>query len=229
MMLSRRNLLKTIGTAAGAVAATRMFASPLWFFPRIEAASLGTDFAALAPAIDEFKTLADVTFDLARALGCSYADIEIQRGRLWSGLCGDTMNDVAAVIEIERSHLDVRVFHSGGWGAASQTFAMDSPSFKKVEAARLTARAVVAAQANAALTERRDVFAPLRDWEDCWSTPQQNDQCAALIRDQLDRIEDGTAVKSMWNRNSRLMLRTEEKFFNSSKGSCTHSGSISVT
>jgi predicted Zn-dependent protease len=206
-----------------------VFGSPLWFVRRIEAGSLATDLVARGPASDEFKALADVAFDQARALGCSYADIEIHRCRLWSGLSGDTMN-VAAVIESESSYLDVRVRHSGAWGqAASQRFATESLSFKKVEAARLTARALVAAQANAALTERPVVFAPLPDWEDCWATPWQNDQCAALIRDQIARVHDETTVKGMRNVNSRVMLRTEEKFFGSSKGSCTLTGSISVT
>jgi hypothetical protein len=229
MPLSRRTLLKSLGTAAGSVAATSVLGSPLWLVRRIEAASLATDLVARAPCRDEFNELADVSFDQARALGCSYADIEIHRFRLWSGLPGDTMNDFPAVIESESSFLDVRVLHSGAWGQiASQRFAIESLTFKKVEAARLTARAVVAAQDNAAVTERPVVF-PMPDWKDCWSTPRQNDHCAALIRDQLARVHEETAVKGTRKVNSRVMLRSEEKFFASSKGSCTRTASISVT
>ena len=229
MILSRRNLVKTLSTAAGAVAATSVFGSPLWFVRRIEADARAADLGARAPAIDEFNALADVAFDQARGLGTPYADIEIHRCRLFSCLLGETMNDVASVIESESSYLDVRVLHSGAWGqAASQRFAKESLSFKKVEAARLTARAVVTARANAALSERV-VFVPLPGWEDCWATPRQNDQCTALIRDQLARVQEGTAVKGMRNVNSRVMLRSEEKFFASTKGSCTHTTSISVS
>lgn len=231
MMLSRRNLLKTLGTAAGAVAATSVFGSPLWLVRRVDAASLAADLVARARASDEFKALSDVVFDQARRLGCPYADIEIHRCRLLSCLPGDKINDVASVIESESSYLDMRVLHSGAWGqAASQRFAMEeSLSSKKVEAARLTARAVVAAQAYAALSERAVVFVPLPDCEDCWAAPQLNDQCAALIRDQLARVQEETAVKGMRKVNSRVMLRSEEKFFASTKGSCTRTGSISVT
>lgn len=231
MRLSRRNLLKTLGTAAGAVAVASVFDSPLWLVWRIDDAALAADFATRAPAGDEFKALADVVFDQARKLGCSYVDIEIHRCRLWSCLPGYTMNDVDAVIESESSYLDVRVLHSGAWGqATSGRFGMEeSLSFKRVEAARLTARALVTAQANAALSERPVVLAPLRDWEDCWATPRQNDQCAALIRDQLKRVHEETAVKGMRKDNSRVMLRSKEKFFASTKGSCTRTGSISVT
>jgi hypothetical protein len=208
-----------------------VFVSPNWFVRRIEAASVAADLAAQAPASDEFKALADVAFEQARRLGCSYVDIEIHRCRLWYGLLGDRMNDVPAVIESEISYLDMRVLHSGAWGkAASQRFAMEeSLSFKKAEAARLTARAVVTAHANAALSERPVVCAPLPDWEDCWATPRQNDQCAVLIRDQLARVQEETAVNGGRHINSRVILRSEEKFFASTKGSCTRTGSISVT
>ena len=231
MILSRRNLVKTLSTAACAVAATSVFGSPLWFVRRIEADARAADLGARAPAIDEFNALADVAFDQARGLGTPYADIEIHRCRLFSCLLGETMNDVASVIESESSYIDVRVLHSGAWGqAASQRFAMEeSLSFKKVEAARITARAVVTAKANAAKSERPAVFAPLPDWEDCWATPRQNDQCAALIRDQLARVQEESAVKGMRNVNSPVMLLSEEKLFASTKGSCTRTASISVT
>ena len=200
-----------------------MFGGPLWFVRRIDAASLDADLVVRASASDEFKALADAVFDQARRLACPYADIEIHRCRLLSCLPGDRINDVASVIESEISYLDVRVLHSGAWGqATSQRFAME-------ESARLTAHAVVAAQANAALSERPVVFVPLPDWEDCWATPRRYDQFAALINDQLARVQEETAVKGMRNVNSRVMLRSEEKFFASTKGSCTHTTSISVT
>jgi hypothetical protein len=231
MILSRRNLLKTLWSAAGAVAATSVFGSPLLLVRRIDAASRAADLVARAHASDEFQALADLVFDEARRLGCSYVDIEIQRCRLLSCLPGNRMNDVASVIQSESSYIDVRVLHSGAWGqAASQTFALEeSLSFKKVEAARLTAQAVEAAQANAALSEPPVVCVPHPDWEDCWVAPPQNDQCAMLIKDQLARVPDKTVVKGMRNVNSRVMLRSEEKFFASTKGSCTRTGSISVT
>jgi predicted Zn-dependent protease len=229
MILSRRNLLKTLGTAAGAVAATSVFGSPLWFVRRIEADARTADLVARASDSDEFNALADAAFDQARVLGCPYADIEIHRCRLLSCLPGVTMNNFASVTESESSYIDVRVLHSGAWGqAASQRFGMEeSLSFKKVEASRLTARAVVTARANAAKSERPVVFAPLPN-SNCWATPRQNDQFAALIRDQLVRVQEENAVKGMRNVNSRVMLRSEEKFFASTKASCTRTASISV-
>jgi hypothetical protein len=229
-MFSRRNILKTLGIAAGASAVTSVFGSPLWFVRRIEAASLTADDLRLRAAVtDEFKAMADVAFDEARKLGCSYADIEINRGRLWICMPGDDANQASAVIQSESSYFDVRAFHSGAWGlAVSQKFVLESLRFKQAEAARVTVRAVATAQANAQMTESPAVFIPAHDWEDSWVTPQLNDQLVELIQDRLSRISYENDAPGRLNPISKLTFRTEEKFFASTKNSCERTSSVSI-
>ena len=139
MKLTRREFIRTAGLATGAVVADRMLGSPgIWSIQRLEA-------APLTPP--ELKTLADVALNQAKKLGCSYADIRINRYRnqfvslstrpdRGAGMMSGKVNTVPAVIESESFGFGVRVLHSGTWGFAA------SPRVTKDEIARVTAEAV---------------------------------------------------------------------------------------
>src|SRR5262245_17624295 len=70
MEFSRRRFLNALGTTAGAVVVAPWIDGPFWRVQPLEAASL---------SIGALKTLVDVTLDRAKALGCSFAGILIER------------------------------------------------------------------------------------------------------------------------------------------------------
>ena len=73
MKLTRREFIRAVGVTAGAAVVTDMLGGPgIWTIQRLEA-------APLSPA--ELKPLADVALNQAKKLGCSYADIRINRYR----------------------------------------------------------------------------------------------------------------------------------------------------
>jgi hypothetical protein len=75
MRLARRQLLKTLGLAAGALATAGGIERLLG--PERPEATFS----------DELKALAELAIDEARALGCSYADVRIDRARQAAGFC----------------------------------------------------------------------------------------------------------------------------------------------
>ncbi len=119
--LSRREFLKTLGLTAGAVAVLDLTDSPFFVIERLEAAPLTSA---------ELQNLAAVALERAKAAGCTYADIRINRYRSRNvglrsspdrsaGMMSGKMNHVPAVIESERFGFGVRVLHSGTWGFAA--------------------------------------------------------------------------------------------------------------
>jgi hypothetical protein len=67
---SRRRFLNALGTSAGAVVVAPWLDGPIWRVGPIETASL---------SIGDLKTLVDAALDRARALGCSFAGLLIER------------------------------------------------------------------------------------------------------------------------------------------------------
>ena len=122
MKLTRREFIRTAGLATGAVVADRLLGGPgIWSVQRLEAAPL---------TAAELKTLADVALSKAKSLGCSYADVRINRygNQIVSlstrpdrgaGMATGKVNNVPAVIETETYGFGVRVLHSGTWGFAA--------------------------------------------------------------------------------------------------------------
>ena len=70
MALSRRRFLNVLGSAAGAMVVAPWTDSRFWCVQPLEAASL---------SIGDLKTLVEVALDRARALGCSFAGLLIER------------------------------------------------------------------------------------------------------------------------------------------------------
>src|SRR4029453_8552974 len=114
----------------------------------------------------ELKALADVALERARKLGCTYADIRINRYRNQivslrtspdraSGATSGKVNHVPSVIESESFGFGVRVIHSGAWGFAA------SPAVNRDQIAHVTAQAASIAKANSALRRKPVQLAPV--------------------------------------------------------------------
>ncbi len=219
MTLSRREFLRRLGLTAGAAAVVDLVDGPFWSVQRLEAAPLGAA---------ELKALADVALNQARTLGCSYADIRINRYRNRSvslrtspdrsaGMMGGKVNHVPGVVESESFGFGVRVLHSGTWGFAA------SPSVKRDEIARVTGRAVAIARANSALRQRPVELAPVPAYQDRYVTPHRKDPFDIPIKDQLaylQAVNDAAKqVAGVINVNSSMTFRTEDKYFASTEGS----------
>jgi TldD protein len=176
----------------------------------------------------ELESLADVALRRARRLGCSYADIRVNRYRsqsvglrtspdLAGGVVNGKVNHVPSVSESERFGFGVRVIHSGAWGFAA------SPRVERDEIARVTAEAVAVAKANAALIQRPVVLAPVPAYRDRYATPLERDPFAVAIEDKIAYLQ--AAHEAAWKPkgvrrvSSSLTCRVEDKYFASTDGS----------
>lgn len=219
MPLSRRDFLRNLGITAGAATVVDLLDAPFFSIQRLEA-------APLAPT--ELEALANTALDKARKLGCSYADIRINRYRNRSvslrtspdrsaGMMSGKVNHVPGVVENETYGFGVRVLHSGTWGFAA------SPVVNKDNVARVTAQAAGIARANAALRQRAVELAPVPAYRDTYSTPYEKNPFDIPIQDQLaflQSVNDGAKkVRGVVSVNSNLTFRTEDKYFASTEGS----------
>jgi len=217
MTLSRRRFLKALGATAGAAAVVDLIDGPFWSVQRLEAAPLDAA---------ELRTLADAALDRARRLGCSYADIRINRYRNRSvslrtspdrSAGGGQALHVPGVIETESFGFGVRVLHSGCWGFAA------SSMVTREEIARVTAAAAATAKANSALRARPVQLAPVPAYQDRYSTPFEKNPFDVPIKDQLallQAIHDAArTVPGVNSVNSGMVFRTEDKTFASTEGS----------
>jgi TldD protein len=216
--LTRREFIRTAGLASGALVADRMLPG-IWSVQRLEAAPLTTA---------ELKSLADVALSKAKSLGCSYADIRINRYRnqivslstrpdRGAGMMSGKMNNVPAVFETGSFGFGVRVLHSGTWGFAA------SPKVTKDEIARITTDAVAIARANAALQKKPVQLAPVAAYQDKWATPFQKNPFDVPIQDKLALLQavhdKARTTKGVMGVQSSMVFRSEDKYFASSEGS----------
>ncbi len=198
---------------------SEMFDRPLWSIQRLEAAPLDPR---------QLRALADVALDRARKLGCSYADIRINRYRNQTaalrtspdraaGMVTGKVNNVPAVLETESFGFGVRVLHTDTWGFAA------SPRVEKDEIARVVQEAVDIAKVNAALRQRPVRLAPVPAYEDRWATPLKKNPFDVPIQDKLGLLQEVNAaakkVPGIITVNSALVFRSEDKFFASTDGS----------
>ena len=215
MSLSRRQFLKVVGVTAGAATVGELLEVPVWHVQRLEASPLD-------PA--QLRALADAALDRARKLGCSYADIRINRYRNQTvGLRtspergSGKVNHVPSVVETESFGFGVRVLHSGAWGFAA------SPRVDKDEIARVTQEATTIARANATLRRRPVELAPVPAYQDRYATPFEKNPFDVPIQDKLALLQSVNAaakgVPGVQTVNSALVFRSEDKFFASTDGS----------
>jgi TldD protein len=216
--LSRRQFLRAATLTAGAVTVGNALEG-IVSIRRLEAAPL--------PA-SELQALADVALNRARRLGCSYADIRINRYRNQSvslrsspdraaGATVGKVNHVPSVTESETFGFGVRVLHSGTWGFAA------SPRVDRDEIARVAAQAAAIAKANAALRRRPVVLAPVPAYRDRYVTPLEKNPFDVAIGDKLAYLqqanETAKKVPGILSASSSLWFRTEDKYFASTEGS----------
>jgi TldD protein len=216
--VSRRRFLKALGATAAAATAAEWVRWPLW---PVHAAGV----AVADPA--DLRPLAAVALDSARQLGCSYADIRINRYRnqtvalrtspdRGAGAAGK-VNHVPAVTESESFGFGVRVLHSGCWGFAA------SPRVEPDEIARVTAAAVKVARANSALRQRPVQLARVPAYTDRYTTPVVKDPFTVPVQEKLGLLQEAHAaakkVPGVMTVNSSLTFRSEDKFFASTEGS----------
>jgi len=218
--LTRREFVRAVGVTAGAAVVADALGGPgIWAVQRLEAAPLGTG---------ELKVLADVALNQAKTLGCSYADVRINRYRnqivslstrpdRGAGMMTGKMNTIPAVIESESFGFGVRVLHSGTWGFAA------SPRVTRDEVARITAEAVGIAKANAVLQKRPIELAPVPAYQDRYQTPFEKNPFDVPIQDKLTLLqsvsESARKTKGVMSVNSALVFRSEDKYFASTEGS----------
>ncbi len=138
MTTSRREFIKTAGVVAGV--AILPSALPSWISD-VDAAE-----AAAAESIDK-SALADIALNQARKLGCSYADIRINRYRTES--ISTREKQVQNVSRSQNFGFGVRVLFKGTWGFAS------SRDVTPAEIWRVTRQAVDIARANSVYQRRR--------------------------------------------------------------------------
>jgi TldD protein len=196
MKISRRGFVGGLSVAAGAVAIGNLI--PAWS-------------RRLSRPEADLTALTDVALGTARALGCAYASMGINRKR--DGSVSHGAGACVAVTERERLTFDVRVLHSGAWGrAAGSALTTD-------EVARATSRAVALARASAARADRPPEAIPLAARKDCWSAP--HDRVHRPLEAQV------ASLVAAGNRSARTFA-AEESFFVSSKGGFDHSTRLRV-
>jgi TldD protein len=184
--------------------------------------------AVAALALPDLEKLGAVALDRARKLGCSYADIRINRYKNRSvGLrtspdrtqaAGNKkFNDVPSISESETFGFGVRVLRQGVWGFAASPFVTSN------EIARVTGEAVEIAKANAALKRRAVELAAVPAYRDRYATPFEKDPFDVPIGEQLALLQEihetAKQVSGVTNVNSSLVFRTEDKYFASTDGS----------
>jgi TldD protein len=218
--LTRREFIRTVGVTAGAAVVSDMLGAPgIWTIQRLEA-------APLTPA--ELKTLAGVALNQAKKLGCSYADIRINRYRnqtvllrtspdRGAGMMSGKVNHVPGAVETESFGFGVRVLHSGTWGFAA------SPRVTKDEIARVTGEAAGIARANSALQKRPVQLAPVPPYQDRYVTPFEKNPFDVPVQDKLALLqsvhEAARKTPGVMSVNSALVFRSEDKYFASTEGS----------
>ena len=205
MTTSRREFMKTAGTAAGVAILPRTL--PVWI-SEVEVAE-----AAAAEAVDK-RALADIALSTARKLGVSYADIRINRYRTES--ISTREKQVQNVSRSQNFGFGVRVLFKGTWGFAS------SREVTPAEVARITRQAVDIARANAVYQRRRITLAPVSKVEATWRSSFEKDPFEVPIDSKIDLLlklnERALKTDGVSFVNSSMSFVNEQKFYASTDG-----------
>lgn len=158
---------------------------------------------------------ADVALARAAALGASYADIRINRYRRES--IATRERQVQNVSRSASYGLGLRVLVNGTWGFAA-TNRVDPLSAR--EAAD---QAVAIARANAILTSRKVVLAPVDTVVTTWANPIKRDPFEVPLESKTAFLmklnETAMAVPGVTFVSSQVLFVDERKYFASSDGS----------
>jgi TldD protein len=218
MSFSRRRFLSALGSTAGAAVVAPWFDAPFWPVQPAEAVTL---------SIGELKTLVDAALARARALGCSFAGILIERrldasvSRRVSpeGLASASSASATRIPEVlvsERFRVGVRVVLAGVSGYA------EGSSVDQGEIARLTERAVANARAN---SPHPPSTVPYE-----WIAPRLTDPSEVARKHRLAfRQAVGRAVRERGGAvdgGPSVTIRGEHSCYVSTRGNCTQMSRI---
>jgi TldD protein len=197
MSTTRRDFLKTAGTAAVAAGVIHAVPGALAAQPRRPG----------SPGDAATNELAMEALNAARDAGASYADVRI--GRYRRQQVGTREQQVTGVSDSESLGCGVRALVNGSWGFAA-TSVMTKEGVQKAarEAARI-ARAARSAQ------KRPVVLAPVKAVTGEWKTPVKIDPLEVPIEEKVALLlaanAAATKVKNVRFANSQLSLLREEK------------------
>src|SRR5215204_388122 len=236
MAHTRRDFIKTVGTAGLVVAGSDLIADLLAQTPPGRVMD------------SKFKGLADIALKEAKTGGCSYADIRFTRSTN-SGVNANGGNPVPGSEDfagfggggrgggrggggrgggrggggggraggVGAAGFGVRVIHSGTWGFAS------SPIVTEDEIKRITRIATEVARASA-IAKKTDVkLAPVQAYQAFWATPAEKnpDEIPRETKqDFVQKVVDAVLKnKEVQNVNASVNISYEWKYFASSEGS----------
>jgi TldD protein len=199
MNFSRRNFLKTTGTACGAVLLPS-------FVTEMEAAE--------AAGIDKTR-LAEAAISRAKKLGATYADIRINRYRNETIVTRE--QQVQNVSRTQSFGFGVRVLVKGAWGFAA-SYVMTPESVRRV-----TEQAVDIAKANAAYQRKPVSLLPAQTVTTHWKSAFKKDPFDVSTDRKIELLlklnEGAMKAKGASFVNSVLAFQNEQKFYASTDGS----------
>ena len=205
MTTSRREFIKTAGVVAGV--AILPSALPSWISD-VEAAE-----AAAAESVNK-SALADIAINTARKLGCSYADIRINRYRNES--ISTREKQVQNVSRSQSFGFGVRVLFKGTWGFAS------SREVTPAEIWRVTRQAVDIARANSVYQRRRVTLSRVPKVKSTWRSSFEKDPFEVPIDRKIDFLlklnERALKTEGVSFVNSSMSFVNEQKFYASTDG-----------
>ncbi len=205
MTTSRREFIKTAGAVAGV--AILPSALPSWISD-VDAAE-----ATAAESINK-SALADIALNQARKLGCSYADIRINRYRNES--ISTREKQVQNVSRSQSFGFGVRVLFKGTWGFAS------SREVTPAEIWRVTRQAVDIARANSVYQRRRVTLSRVPKVQANWRSSFEKDPFEVPIDKKIDFLlklnERALKTDGVSFVNSSMSFVNEQKFYASTDG-----------
>ena len=205
MTTSRREFIKTAGAVAGV--AILPSALPSWI-SHVEAAE-----ATAAESVNK-SALAEIALSTARKLGCSYADIRINRYRNES--ISTREKQVQNVSRSQNFGFGVRVLFKGTWGFAS------SREVTPTEISRVTRQAVDIARANSVYQRRRVTLSRVPKVEANWRSSFEKDPFEVPIDKKIDFLlqlnERALKTDGVNFVSSSMSFVNEQKFYASTDG-----------
>ncbi len=206
MKTSRREFVKTVGVAAGAVAISSTL--PSWIC-NVDAAE-----SAAAAAVDK-NALADIALSLAKKLGVTYADIRINRYR--TEAVSTREKQIQNVSRSQSFGFGVRVLFKGTWGFAS------SREVTPEEVRKITRQAVEIARANSVYQRKRVTMVPAAAVVANWKSAFEKDPFEIKIDDKIEFLlklnERALKTNGVSFVNSNMGWVNEQKFYASTDGS----------
>ena len=203
--LTRRDFIKSAGTAAALTAAPGFLIEPL--AQTIE-----------APAADSFAIeLANEALNAARGAGASYADVRV--GRYRRQAVATRERNVTSVSDSESYGMGVRTIIDGCWGFAATS------RMTKAGARQAAMNAATMSGAARGIHKRRVELAPVKPVQGTWITPVRRDPLDVPLEEKIALLlstnEAALKVKGVQFVNSGFSALREIKTLVTSEGTNT--------